>query len=216
MTDEKVVSRAPRNSNNNDAIQPFRLMDLHAEMRDAIYAMAIENQPEAYVTTRKKYPLSTRSSLPRVSMQVRKEFGCVAFACANFVADIRDFNFSAMITFFNRLRDQDVARLPKAKAPTERVITFRLRLCKPVCYPHYYGGHDYRDSHLDSALWRWLNRLEHPTKKGAKISTAYEVIGCVNDLKARHLEIGTLDPPESRIHEFNKITQAIRAFKRGR
>lgn len=145
--------------------KPFRLLDLPAEIRNNVYEKVLESQCP-YLTWRKD--LSCGSAFPRVSKQVRAEFMAAMTLCAPLiVAYVKNFNFSYIVAFLNRLSDLELHSLTRVQST--RKIHIELV---------FVGVHT-RGSGLDEAaskLLRWVDRLEHPTKKGTKIDTSYEVV----------------------------------------
>ena len=186
------------------ANRPFPILDLPAELRNNVFAKVIEDQPEAFLTSRTRYKLASRSSLPRVSRQIREEFLALLFVSADIVTDVCDFNFSHVITFFNRLRDAELKTLPTNEAISTRQITVRLVLKASGFSMNY------------SRLLRWLNRIQHPTKKGANVNVSYVVQrwpyggrpGWIHSTRKLKADAATL-PVGRKKEEFEKIVEAL-------
>lgn len=70
---------------------------------------------------------------------------------------VKNFRFAHIITFLNRLSDIELERMTAVNATRTLLITLEF----PDEYPDL------------PQLYRWLNRSEHPTKKGAKIDFQY-------------------------------------------
>lgn len=140
-------------------------LELPPEVRNNIYAKVIEVQPEAFITSRTRNILACRTALPRVCKQVREEFVPMLYLFAEIIADVKDFDYGRVIRFLNSLEETSLSQLPGLQATNDgRVITVELRICENF-------------SKNADKMTRWLNRIEHPTAKGAKVQTKYEVVG---------------------------------------
>ncbi|KAK5728501.1 hypothetical protein LTR15_001637 [Elasticomyces elasticus] len=96
-----------------------------------------------------------------VNRQVRNEYTSVLYLTAPLVtARIRSFDFAHVVTFLNRLSNHELAALPSQQVPSERQILAKLHFDGPA---------------LTERLDRWLNRREHPTKKGTSVVVSYVV-----------------------------------------
>ena len=108
--------------------QPFKLLDLPPELRNNIYDKVIENHPRAYLTTRSGRTIASGSALLRVNRSVRAEFLNALYISATIVADVTNFDFSQIITFFNRLRDTHLSSLSQGGAPSKCHMLIRLKV----------------------------------------------------------------------------------------
>lgn len=90
------------------------------------------------------------------------------------VADIHtsvmNFDFTHIVTFLNRLPDAEMRTLPMSSTAAKRSIIVELWFtwnstrqieARPYSPPHMLG--------------RWLNRLEHPTKRGVNVDLHYRL-----------------------------------------
>lgn len=183
------------------AATSFPLLDLPAELRNNVYARVVEGQPEAYLTKRTSNKLASRSALPRANRQIREEFLAVLYMTADVVTDVSNFNFAQVITFLNRLRDAELKALPSSVAQKGRQVIIRLQI------PLHFPGSGNRN------LNRWLNRIQHPTKKGVNVKMSYVVKGrmpesrlWLEDLRSRRDRL----PTGKKRDEVVKIVDALR------
>lgn len=147
--------------------KPFPLLDLPAELRNNIYEKVLENQPKVYLSKRTRGNLASQSALARVSRQVRNEFLPVMYLCAGeIIASVQNFDFRHIVTFLNRLSDKEMTAL--VETPSSRKMKIELTFTSSF--------RSNRFSEEFALLHRWINRLEHPTKRGTKIDATYVVV----------------------------------------
>lgn len=148
-------------------VAPFRLLDLAPEIRNNIYACVMEQEPQAYFKPASSSKLYCKSSLARVNRQVREEFTSL-LPTTGIVAEVKDFNFGHVITFFNKLDEVHLKALPTRENIGIRArnsMTIELTITKKS----FWEGKSWRD------LQRWLNRLEDPAKKGGDVAITYHL-----------------------------------------
>ena len=95
------------------------------------------------------------------------------------IVKVKDFDFSHVIRFFNRLDDVGLKLLPGHHYHTDaakRKMIVRLELTK---HSHL---------HIDR-LRRWIKRSANPAKKGAQINAEYDVVGGNEELLRRIMGI---------------------------
>ncbi|KAK5740796.1 hypothetical protein LTR17_004386 [Elasticomyces elasticus] len=137
---------------------PF--LSLPAELRNLIYAFSAQ-ESSAVLIHHARGRLISDSPLMRVNRQVRNEYTSVLYLTAPLItAHVRSWDFAHVVTFLNRLSDRELAALPSQQVPSERRILAKLHFDGPV---------------LTERLDRWLNRREHPTKKGTSMVVSYVV-----------------------------------------
>lgn len=145
---------------------PFRFLDLPVELRDNIYQMVLDAEPEAYLSKRFRGRLITRSALAWVNRGIRSEFLSTVYVYAgNINAVVKDFDFQHIVTFLNRLSDKEMRLL--VDGPSSRCLNIELSFSST-----FTGNVESEAFHL---LDRWLRRLQHPTKKGTNVLTTYTV-----------------------------------------
>ena len=145
----------------------FPFLDLPAELRNSIYGKVFDESPRAYLTIRTRSNLASRSALPRVRRPIRNEFRPVLYLSAHeIVARVIDFDFGHIVTFLNRLSKVEMKGLEGIETQSSRKLIVELNFAKTTLQ------NACRYSWLPS-LMRWLNRLEHPRKKGTKIDISY-------------------------------------------
>ena len=155
----------------NSNTQSFRLLDLPAELRVLIYEKIIEQNPVITLArTQRDRELGNASSacIMRPCKLVHKESVNTLHLCATtIVASVRNYNFSHIVTFLNRLDERVLEALEQQAndGKTGPTVTKKTREI-PLFLT---SGEDDRQTYLD----RWLNRLDHPSKKGAHIECKY-------------------------------------------
>jgi hypothetical protein len=139
-------------------------LGLPAELRDHVYGFAAGDY-RAVLRSSPRGRLVSNSPLMRVSKQIRDEYSSALYLAAPIVtALVRDMDFSHVVTFLNKLSDRELNALPNANLLSDRHVVIELELTH-TCPSN------------PEALQRWLNRFEHPTKKGTKIEVAYIAYG---------------------------------------
>jgi len=140
------------------------LLQLPAELRNDIYEyIAVDACAELHPRTRGK--LASRSTLCRVSKQVRDEYHAVLYMTTPYIkAHVKDFDFGHIVTFLNKLSDRELNALPTLSIPTQRKLHIHTHITE-ACPGNPEG------------LQKWLLRCQHPTKKGTRIDVDYTVEG---------------------------------------
>lgn len=179
--------------------QPFRLLDLPPELRNNVYDKVIENYPRAYLPRLSGRTVASGSALLRVNRSVRAEFMNALYISATIVADVMNFDFSRIITFYNRLRDTHMKSLAQAGAKSERHMLIRLKV----------------DFLADpKKLMRWLNRTQHPAKKGNEVKISYVADKRWSSHYLPRVDKKLKELPEGQVRwELMKIKKALRAPK---
>ncbi|KAK5123220.1 hypothetical protein LTR85_003419 [Meristemomyces frigidus] len=140
------------------------LLDLPAELRNDIYEYVAINSGAA-LHRRTKGKLASGTALCRVSKQVRDEYQAVLYISAPIIdAHVKNFDFSHIVTFLNKLSERELSALPTLNSPTHRKLRIHLEITREC--PQNPEG-----------LQKWLVRREHPTKKGKRINVEYTASG---------------------------------------
>ncbi|KAK4959316.1 hypothetical protein LTR10_004118 [Elasticomyces elasticus] len=150
------------------------LLDLPAELRNAIYEFVLASTGGVLLPrSATRRTLASSSSLPRVNKQIRDEFLATAMLMAEIHTTSVDFSFRHIVAFLNRLSEEELRALPITKLPTQRKIIIHL-------HP------DLESSSQPQYLGRWLNRVQHPTKKGTNVVYEYRYSGSVPRYRNYH------------------------------
>ena len=144
------------------------IVDLPAELRNRIYHFVLADHPQARLKAGSPI-LASQSTLPRVNKQVRAEYLAILHLFApETVAQVRNLDFRHIVTFFNKLAKSELAALSKkSSAP---------RLERPMMIELAFDDIDVGlRGYLPEYFFRWLRRLEHPTKPGTTVAMHYTV-----------------------------------------
>ncbi|KAK5168264.1 uncharacterized protein LTR77_006833 [Saxophila tyrrhenica] len=153
-------SSAGNDGGSREEGSPF--LGLPPELRNNVYAFVAAETP-AYLRKGHTSHLISGSPLARVNRQIREEFvSSLTLEIKVIRTEMRNFDYSHVVNFLNRLNDVDLYGLSNAETPTSRLINIRLVLTRLPKYDR-------------ESLLRWLKRLEHPTKRGAEIVTTVDV-----------------------------------------
>ncbi|KAK3624749.1 hypothetical protein LTR56_020802 [Elasticomyces elasticus] len=141
------------------------LLDLPAELRNAVYEMVLACTGGALLSRSATHrALASSSAMPRVNKQIRDEFLATTMLLAEIHTTSVDFSFRHIVAFLNRLSDEEIRALPTTKLPTQRKIIIHLHPnIDSMEQPQY--------------LKRWLNRVQHPTKKATDVVYEYRYSG---------------------------------------
>lgn len=135
------------------------LLDLPIELFDMILEY-VAADAGAFLS-RKSTDLCSRTGLMGVSHQVRNQYQSVLNVSASEIrTKVKDFDFSHIVKFFNKLSDRELNTLPTISLPTERKFVITLM---PTTASN------------PEQLHSWLLRLDSTTKKGTKIAAEYTV-----------------------------------------
>lgn len=140
------------------------LLDLPPELRNKVYECALEEHPQAYLSRFHYRPgLATTSNLVLVSKQVKEEFLGMLYLTAPIIRTaVRNFDFRHIVTYLNGLSDMEIQRLGAEDKPAQHEMRIELEITTDRnTKPEY--------------LPRWLNRVEHRTKKGTHVDFKYTV-----------------------------------------
>lgn len=88
------------------------------------------------------------------------------------MATVKDFNFSHIVTFLNRLSETEVKGLTSVEAKSDRKMLIELDFGENTMFNFWPSAETPAQS-----LLRWARRTEHPTKKGTGIDITYVVVG---------------------------------------
>lgn len=149
--------------------------------------------------------LDQRCALPKVCRLVRQEFLAVLYTSVDILTRVSNFNFAHIVTFFNRLQDSELNTLPLSVSRSDRRMLVSLE------FPLNRGGVRTFHARLEAHLNRWLNRLEHPTKKGVNVNVTYRCI----DFRRAHFGITLLNQKleaskgDKRLNEMGKMIEAL-------
>ncbi|KAK5675196.1 hypothetical protein LTS10_012272 [Elasticomyces elasticus] len=141
------------------------LLDLPAELRNTIYETVLASTGGVLLSrSATRRALASSSTMPRVNKQIRDEFLATAMLMAEVHTTSVDFSFRHIVAFLNRLSEEELRALPTTKLPKQRKIIIHLHpSIDSVEQPQY--------------LERWLNRVQHPTKKGTDVVYEYRYSG---------------------------------------
>lgn len=131
----------------------------------------LQTEPQVYITTSNRRKLFSKSAMARVNRQVREEFNSLLQVAAfDLVAEVKNFNFSHVVTFLHKMDGKELANLPTAHVPSERRMTIKL------ITPDVPGSHPNWEM-----LQRWLNRLDHPDKNVRIVDGRRQLCLCVEE-----------------------------------
>jgi len=173
------------------------LLDLPAELRVNIYEYVFASTGGVHLARQTyKRALATTSKLVYANKQIRYEFMAAATLYSDISTTVLRLNFTHIVHFLNRSTDEELKALPSRAeaAPSTRTLTVVLQ-----------ADGDFNGSR-DWLLDRWLNRIEHPTKKGTSVAFSYcvdaNVSRSLDDPYRQHLDpfYGTLIRCEPRAH----------------
>lgn len=174
---------------------PFRLLDLPREMRDNIYTKALEDDTVYLSRFSKDKTLLTDCRLVGANKQIRHKFlNAMIMSPPVIQARVRNFNFSSLISFLNRLSEEELYKLTTDTRSGTRVMKIQLEFHVPGA-----GGRSPSNS-----LERWLNRADQPTKKGVNVEFEYEWLDDPEDT----IYAAVAAPGPKRQHQWRKIAAA--------
>ncbi|KAK5747486.1 hypothetical protein LTR17_000127 [Elasticomyces elasticus] len=139
-------------SQKGDATLPSLLLDLLPELRNLVYEFVFASTGGVHLSPKAhRKHLACGSALNRVNKQVRHEFLTVGELVVDIHTSAPNFDFRHIVAFLNRLSDKEMQALPSLTVPVQRKVIVDLQPSSTM-RPMY--------------LERWINRIEHPTKKG--------------------------------------------------
>ena len=169
LTEQKSSSKK-RKKNTTDRARTKRsrmpngrslLLELPAELRNHVYE-EVAKDSGAILHPRGGGNLVSRSNLSRVSRQVRREYQSVLTLCATPIeAVVRDFDFTHVVRFLNRLSARELDTISGVTARSQRVIVIGLRLSENC-------------PRNPEKLHSWLLRREDLAKNGSEIDFVYK------------------------------------------
>ncbi|KAK0353524.1 hypothetical protein LTR91_022977 [Friedmanniomyces endolithicus] len=139
--------------------------DLPPELRNTVYVLVFASTG-GVLLSRQPYhrTIAPKSStLLRVNKQIHNEFMHAAWLLADIHTTSLDFNFRHIVAFLNRHEDEELRALPSMHLPHRRAIFVEI-----IPSPQ-----DTMRTGVPMYLDRWLNRIEHPTKKGTRVWYEY-------------------------------------------
>lgn len=178
---------------------PFRFLDLPAELRTAILALAARHSGTALLKRNSRGVVSSVDSISLANKQIRGEYLGVLYGRAqNTLAYVLDFNFRHVVTYFNKLNKAEAEALPMPPAKT--IVTtrhptkyrpsrfgpsapFHTAVRRGAQHPHpivirsrtitllldFTAKCDWQTTYL----LRWLDRLKAPNKTGVSTHVSY-------------------------------------------
>ncbi|KAF2171378.1 hypothetical protein M409DRAFT_18494 [Zasmidium cellare ATCC 36951] len=174
---------------------PFRFHDVPREMRDNIYSKALEHDTVYLSRFSKDKTLLTDYRLVGANKQIRHEFlNAMIMSAPVIQTRVRNFNFSSLISFLNRLSDEELYKLTTDTKYGTRVMKIQLESHIPGA-----GGRSPSNS-----LQRWLNRADEPTKKGVNVEFQYEWLDDPEDT----IYVAVAAPGPKRQHHWRKTAAA--------
>ncbi|KAI5370344.1 hypothetical protein Slin15195_G012210 [Septoria linicola] len=144
----------------------WSFLDLPGEVQNAIY-LAVLSEKGAILT--KALRITMPNNLGLVSKQIHAQMCGQAMYCVR--VEVSNFNFSKVITFLNKLSEEDVGLL-RPKGKTSRSCDEDVRQAKIIVSLHLENP-DWL--HVVPNLSRWLNRFNNADKRAADISFDYVV-----------------------------------------
>ncbi|KNG47866.1 hypothetical protein TW65_05365 [Stemphylium lycopersici] len=149
-------------------LPPF--LALPRELRDEIYKQIL-NSDKSNKLKSGSPNIATRCGLVGVNNQISEEFlDAVLFYAPVITTTVRNHNFAPVVTFLNRLSQAQLTRLSsqgEAQKASGADETKRKRKMK-IILSYTAGAKDSR-AHLN----RWLDRFDHPGKRGKEIEFEY-------------------------------------------
>lgn len=134
-----------------------RLLDLPRELFDMILSHVAADA--GAILRRNSTDLRSPSGLMGVSHSVRDQYQSVLnISALEIKTEVKEFDFSHIVKFFNKLSDRELSTLPTITLPSERKFIITLM---PTAATN------------PESLHRWLLRLDSTTKKGTKIAADY-------------------------------------------
>ena len=143
--------------------QDWCFLDLPGEVQNEIYS-AILAETGAFLTRDLRIAMPTSLSL--VSKQIHTNL--LSQAMYSVTARVVDFDFTKIITFLNRLPQDDIDLLRTKATLSEPERKPRLQIELLLTGRFYRGGGD-----AEKHLLRWLKRFEIPTKRAAELEIEY-------------------------------------------
>lgn len=115
---------------------------------------------------------------------------------------VRNYNFGHIITYINRLSENELKKITADSSSTDSGLAKRtVDLNLVFEWPLSSGNHQH--------LQLWVNRMDHPTKKGTNVDFQYEVN--VHDPRRVHPRVRKAGPKG--MVEFRKINHVIHKRK---
>lgn len=136
-------------------------LDLPGELQNEIYLTVLEDTG-AYLTNNLRIAMPTNLSL--ASKQVHAQM--VGQAMYAITARVRDFDFSKVVTFLNRLPEKDINLLKPKTKDSERKATLTIELAFVMNELTW-------STTTRQSLMRWLKRLGVPSKRGFELEIVY-------------------------------------------
>ena len=153
--------------------EEWSFLDLPAEVQGEIY-LAVLDQAGAYLAKYLRIAMPTNLSL--VSKEIRAQL--LGQAMYSVTARVIDFDFTDVVTFLNRLPEEDIGLLrSKTVTPSELERRPKLKLELVFSGQFVHPPNDARvlegGSLQHTALPRWLNRFSVPSKRASNLVLVY-------------------------------------------
>ncbi|KAK5685709.1 hypothetical protein LTR17_026993 [Elasticomyces elasticus] len=179
------------------------LLDLPPELRTCIYDIILAQGGGVRLPrkTSSRQDLVVPSAMLLLNKQVYDEFMHAAWVLADIHTKVANYDFRHIVTFMNKLSDEEVLRLPNMKLPQQRSVIITLDV-------NWWAGVLDGDVEL---LRRWLNRAKHPNKKGTEVRYEYRLAHAMfTDPRAAEWERqASLMPGARKKEELMKIVDAL-------
>ncbi|KAK5675193.1 hypothetical protein LTS10_012269 [Elasticomyces elasticus] len=179
------------------------LLDLPPELRTCIFDIILAQGGGVRLPrkTSSHQDLVVPSTMLLLNKQVYDEFMHAAWVLADIHTNVANYDFRHIVTFMNKLSDEEVRRLPNIKLPQQRSVIITLDV-------NWWAGVLDGDVEL---LRRWLNRAKHPTKRGTEVRYEYRLAHAMfTDPRAAEWERQASLMPEGRKkEELMKIVDAL-------
>ncbi|TKA67439.1 hypothetical protein B0A55_09147 [Friedmanniomyces simplex] len=144
------------------------LLDLLPELRNIIYEYVFASTGGVLLSRQLVHrALAPKTStLLRVNKQIHTEFLHAAWLLADIHTTALEYDFRHIVTFLNRHEEEEIRALPSTNLPQHRTIFVEIQ-------PN--ATHTQSVDDNPKFLKRWLNRAEHPTKKGTRVHYEYRL-----------------------------------------
>lgn len=129
---ERMATRSSDSQTTTPGVVPFCFLDLPAELRAAILALAARHTGTALLKRNSRGVVSSSDPLSFISKQVRGEYLGVLYEHAQTtLAYVLDFDFRHVVTYLNKLNKAEVKALPTQRMRSSTAISATI-----PDYPH--------------------------------------------------------------------------------
>ena len=166
-----IVQDGRYNSSTRQRPEEWSFLDLPGELLNEVY-LAVLDQCGAFLVKNLRIAMPTNLSL--VSKEIRAQL--LGQAMFSVTARVTNYNFSDVITFLNRLPEEDIGLL-RSKAVTpreqERQSKLNLELVFTGWFAHPPLNVGVPRGSLRHTATRWLNRFSVPSKRASDLEFFY-------------------------------------------